>query len=422
MFTNEPSFAKLTAWTMDRSTVPVLGLLRFAHLTMFLLVALLLSIPAGAEEPEESKETKKGFRFETVKLLDTTPVRNQARTGTCWSFAANSFIETELIRLGKGTHDLSEMLAVRVLYPQKARRYVRYHGNTTLGPGSLMGDALRVWRERGAFPESAYDGRYVGQDSHNHAEMDKVLRGMLDVVVANPGETLSPAWPKAVEAVLDAYMGEAPESFNYQGKQYTPREFADSLGFNPDDYVELTSYTHHPFHHWVVLELPDNWAGNKYFNVPLGMMETVLDRSIQLGYSAGWAGDVSEKGFLFKKGVAILPAKAWRNRETDERDALGDAPEPELNVTQELRQEMFDSYATQDDHGMHVVGVAADRNGDRYYMIKNSWGTLRSEHDGHLYMSKAYVRAKTIGILVHRKVLPPSLAEKLTQSSQSSSR
>jgi bleomycin hydrolase len=417
MFTNDFFFAESKASPRFRATFCIPVLSQFSRPVLFLLVASLIAFPAGAEEPKESDEAKKGFQFETVKLLETTPVRNQARTGTCWSFATNSFIETELIRMGKGSHDLSEMLAVRVIYPQKARRYVRYHGNATLGPGSLMGDAMRVWREQGAVPESAYDGRFVGQDFHNHAELDAVLKAMLDVVVDNPGETLSPAWPKAIEAVLDTYMGELPESFKYQGKEYTPREFADSLGFDPDDYVELTSFTHHPFHQWVELELPDNWAGNRYFNVPLGMLETVLDRSIQLGYSVGWAGDVSEKGFLFKKGVAILPAKSWQDRENDERNSLGDAPEPELDVTQQLRQKMFDSYATQDDHGMHVVGVAADRNGDHYYMIKNSWGTLRSEHDGYLYMSKAYVRAKTIGILVHRKALPPSLADKLTRAS-----
>lgn len=377
--------------------------------TLFLL-ALLAALPAWSQEDGEEGD---GFRFEIAKQLDTTPVKNQSRTGTCWSFATSSFIETELIRMGKGRHDLSEMFAVRMIYPEKARRYVRYHGNSTLGSGSLSGDLLRVWREHGALPESVYDGRFVGQDRHNHAELDKVLKAMLDAVVSNPGKTLSPAWPEAVNGVLDAYLGAVPETFEYEGKTYTPRSFADMLGIDPGDYVELTSFAHHPFYTRIDLELPDNWAENLYYNVPLDELMAVLDRAIEKGYSVGWDGDTSERSFMHKKGVATMPAVDWEARDSDAQDALGDAPEEELTVTQAVRQAMFDNYATTDDHLMHIVGIATDQNGTRYYITKNSWGTLRSEFEGYLNMSEAYVRAKTVSILVHRDVLPAALSERL---------
>lgn len=368
----------------------------FMNHRCFAILALILVLPFSASFAEEKDEAEEELKFKTIKLLETTPVKDQAATGTCWSFAAHSFIETELIRMGKGEHDLSEMFAVRELYPRKAWTYVRYQGNVVFSPGGLFGDVLRVWREEGAMPESAYDGRPPGQERHNHSQMDKVLKAMLDALIENRGKGLPPTWSAAVEGVLDAYLGKAPKTFKYEGKRYTPREFADSLGFNPDDYVELTSFTHHPFDQWIVLEIPDNWGNNRSYNVPVDTLVDVFDRAIQKGYSVAWAADVSEPGFQHGKGKATLSA-------------------PDSQVTQAARQQAFDSYATTDDHGMHAVGIAEDENGDRYYMIKNSWGT-GNKYEGYLYASQDYVRAKTLTIVVHRDALPPGMAKKMKKN------
>ncbi len=375
------------------------------------LFILLLLIPALADTPNDT--TKGGFHFTMIKEVGVTPVKNQSRTGTCWSFATSSFIESELLRMGKGEYDLSEMFNVRMTYPLKARNYVRLHGNAALGAGSLAQDVLRVIRNYGMVPEAVYDGKFVGESKHNHAEMDAVLKAALDAIVQNKGKKLSPAWPQAIEGILDAYLGKLPKQFEYQGKTYTPRSFADATGFNPDDYVELTSFTHHPFYSRFSIEAPDNWARNKSYNLPLDELMRVMDYAIEHGFTIDWDGDVSEKSFKHKKGTAILPVKEWDDRSKTEKDSICTHPEPEKEVTQELRQKMFDDYRSTDDHLMHVAGIAKDQNGARYFYTKNSWGVKESKYGGFVYMSEAYVRAKTISILVHKDAVPEDIAQKL---------
>ncbi len=362
---------------------------------------------------DEEPETESEFEFTIVTQLDACSVKHQAKTSTCWSFATNSFLESELLRMGKGEFDLSEMFVVRHIYPQKALNYVQRHGNTTFGAGSLSGDLLRTLADHGAVPESVYDGKFIGHSKHNHAEMDAVLRAMLDAVIANRGKRLSPAWHHAIEAVLDAYIGRMSDSFEYEGKWYTPKTFAEFLGIQPTDYVELTSFTHHPFDSTFALEIPDNWANNEYRNVSLNELMGALDSALEKGYTVAWDGDVSEKEFNKKEGIAILPLIDWDDKTEDERKHTCKKPESEKDVTQELRQEYFENYATTDDHLMHIIGIATDQNGTRYYITKNSSGTKDRGHDGHVYMSEAYVRAKTICILLHRDALPIDLSKRL---------
>ncbi len=373
---------------------------------------------AGASQftfADEESETKGDFEFTIVTQLDAGSVKNQAGTSTCWSFATNSFLESELLRMGKGKFDLSEMFVVRQIYPQKSLHYVQQHGSTTFGPGSLSGDLLRTLAEFGAVPESIYDGKFFGHSKHNHHEMDAVLTAMLDAVIANKGKRLSPAWRDAVEGVLDAYIGQVPETFAYEGQTYTPQTFAESLGIEPSDYVELTSFTHHPPNSTFALEIPDNWAHNQYRNVSLNELMAALNNALEDGYTVAWDGDVSEKEFNKKEGLAILPLVDWDDKTEDEQKETCQKPEPEKEVTPALRQQYFENYATTDDHLMHITGVATDQNGKKYYITKNSWGTKDRGHDGHVYMSVAYVRAKTIAILLHRDGLPQTLSKKLAQ-------
>ena len=373
---------------------------------VFLCVTGAIQLAFADDEPE----TKSGFEFTIVTQLDASSVKNQAKTGTCWSFATNSFLESELLRRGRGSVDLSEMFVVRHIYPQKALNYVQRHGKAVFGPGSLSGDLLRTLAERGAVPESIYDGKFIGQSKHNHEEMDAVLAAMLDAVIANKSKRLSPAWRDAVEGVLDAYVGQIPESFEYKGKTYTPKTFAESLGIKTSDYVELTSFTHHPSGSTFALEIPDNWAHNQYRNVSLNELMGTLDNALAKGYTVAWDGDVSEKEFSRKEGIAILPLVDWDDKTEDEQKETCKKPEPEKEVTQAMRQEYFDNYTTTDDHLMHITGVANDQNGKRYYITKNSWGTKDRGHEGYVYMSEAYVRAKTIAILLHSDGLPKALS------------
>ncbi|MCH8875041.1 aminopeptidase, partial [candidate division KSB1 bacterium] len=329
---------------------------------------------------------KDGFKISPDKDIKTTPVKNQDHTGTCWSFSTISFVETELLRMGKEPLHLSEMFVVRKNYPRKAERYIRLHGNMSFGASSLSGDVLYVIRKHGIVPESVYSGKPDGQSQYDNEEMDAVLKASLDAIIRKKMRKLSKAWPKAIDGILDAYLGEIPESFPFKGKSYTPKSFAGELGFNPDDYIELTSYRHHPFYTTFSLEVPDNWSLNKYLNVPLDEFMSVLDHALQNGYSLAWDGDISENSFSQKKGLAILPVKEWEDRTKEEQDKICEVPEPEKEVTQELRQESFDNFTSTDDHLMHITGTAYDQRGTKYYKAKNSWGQKDSKYEGFIYL------------------------------------
>ncbi len=381
------------------------------------------SAAQGAPELRNKKDG--GYVFSLVKSIEATPVQNQNRTGTCWSYSALSFFESELLRMRKGTHNLSEMFVVRHAYMQKALNYVRMHGHFNFGAGGAFHDIPLVIRQFGIVPESVYAGKGYGSTEHNHSELDQILSDIVQTVVKNPQGKLTPSWKKAFEGVLDAYLGVAPQEFEYNGKKYTPQTYAKELGLNMDDYVLLTSFTHHPFYTQFVLEIPDNWAFGLTYNLPLDEMMQCVDHAIEKGYGIAWASDVSEKGFSFANGLAIVPVdedaitkKGSDNRHfsdagAEKKGSPFDAPCEERKITQELRQIAFDNYETTDDHGMHITGIAKDQSGKKFYIVKNSWGTDRNDLLGYFYASEAFVRYKTTNIMLHKDALPKEIAKKL---------
>ena len=355
----------------------------------------------GQVDTKQQKETK--YEFTIEDKIDCTSVKSQGRTGTCWSYATSSFLESELIRKGKGMHDLSEMFVVSNIYKDKARNYIYRQGKANFSQGSLAHDPIAVAKRYGIVPEAVYAGKEKGAKRHDHSEMEKALKGMLDGVLKQ--KRLSKKWFTAFQAVLDVYLGETPEKFVYQGKEYTPKSFAKSMDINPDDYVSISSFTHHPFYEKFILEIPDNYSNGAFYNLPIHEVEAIVDNAIRNGYSVAWDGDVSEKGFSASKGIAVAPVD-------NKREDLFTKPGPETNVTQEMRQETFESYATTDDHLMHLTGIAKDQKGTKYYLIKNSWGEI-SPHKGFLYMSAPYMRLKMVAILVHKDAIPKDIAKKL---------
>ena len=366
-----------------------------------------------------------GYVFTLKKDIEATAVQNQNRTGTCWSFSALSFMESELIRLGKGKHKLSEMYVVRKAYEDKAENYVRMHGLTNFSQGGAFHDIPHVIKKYGIMPQEAYQGLNYGLDKHNHSEMEAVLKGMLDAVIKNKQGQLTTSWKAAFNAVLDQYLGPIPETFSYQGKTYSPMSFAQKLGLNMNDYVVISSFTHHPFYTHFVVEVPDNWIWATAFNVPLGEMMQIQKNAVMNGFSIGWAADVSEKGFSFRDGLALVPEDEsklksigkdnpyFNNAGAKKEGTPFDSPGPEKSITQTMRQEAFDNYLTTDDHGMHFTGLVTDQKGNEYFIVKNSWGTDNNDCDGYFYASMPYVALKTISIMLHRDALPIDLKKKL---------
>lgn len=382
---------------------------------------------AGVEGKGEGKNPV-GYVFEDEIKLPATSVKDQYRTGTCWSFSALSFFESEMIRLGKPEVDLSEMFIVRTTYSEKAKRYVRMHGETSFSAGGAFHDAKNMILQYGIVPESVYDGLKYGETKHVHGELDNILKQQVDAVVENKNKKLSTVWNQPVEATLNSYLGEIPKEFEYQGKKYTPQSFAtDFVGLNMDDYVEISSYTHHPFYSKFIIEVPDNWSWDEVYNVPVDEMEQIIDNSLKNGYTVAWAADVSEKGFVTSnKGVAVLPAaiseemsdaeiakwEALPEREKEKELYKLEKPVAEISVTQEMRQTAFDNYETTDDHGMHIVGTAKNQDGKVFYKVKNSWGNY-NDYDGYFYVSKPYVRLKTMSLMVNKNAIPKEIRTKL---------
>lgn len=346
-------------------------------------------------------------KFTMLYNVVTTPVKHQGKTGTCWNFATQSFLETELIRMGKGNYDLSEMFLVRNIYPIKVEKYIRYHGLTSLGQGGQAHDVLIAMDKYGLVPEEIYPGKSSTEELHNHLEMVAVLKGSMDAILNNK-EMISDNWKKVCESVLDIYLGENPESFEYNGKEYTPKSFADELNINSEDYVELTSYMRYPYYEQSVLEVPDNWTNSEYYNVPIDDLMAIIDNAIENGYSIVWDGDTSEKTFYRKKGYAVIPV----DTENESNDEKLKEPEEEQIITQEMREESFENFQTTDDHLMHITGIAEDQAGTIFYYTKNSWGT-KYNYDGFWYMIESFVRLKTVAIMVHKDAVPEDIRKKL---------
>jgi bleomycin hydrolase len=349
-------------------------------------------------------ETTEKYTFTTVVDLDATPVKNQASSGTCWSYAAIGFVESEMIRMGKDPIDLSEMYVVRMAYIEKARKYVRVHGKLNFAQGGEAPDIFYVLEKYGAMPQEAYAGLNYGTDVNRHGELEMALKSYLDAIIKNKNGTLSTAWESGFTAILDAYLGEVPEEFAWNGKNYTPRSFADEVvGLVPAEYVTLTSFTHHPFYTPFILEIPDNWMWSEAYNLPLNEFMEELDHALENGFTVGWATDVSEKGFSVRNGLAVMPAKNWRDMSAEESTQVFNGPHEELTVTQDMRQEGFDNYSTQDDHGMQITGIVKDQTGAKYYITKNSWGEIPNPYkEGYVYASEAFVQYKTISLLIHK--------------------
>jgi bleomycin hydrolase len=390
-----------------------------------LLVVLMASPVIFAQE--EKKEEKKGYEFTMVKEIPVTAVRDQYRSGTCWSFSGLGMLEAELIRTGKGEFDLSEAFIIRNCFEEKADRYVRWHGNLNFGGGGAFHDVTWVWKNFGIVPEGVYPGVPEGEEKFVHGEQEEVLKNYVDGVIENKNRKLTKVWDQGYDGILDAYLGKKPETFKYKGKEYTPQTFADELGLNMDDYVEISSFTHHPFYETFIIEVPDNWLHDIVYNVPLDEMMEIIDNAIENGYTIGWGADVSDKGFSWKNGVAILPDKPiessagsevakWDEMTKKEQQSKlynFDGTVVEKEVTQEMRQENFDNYMTTDDHGMVLCGIAKDQNGNYYYKVKNSWNTTGNDYEGFFFVSKPFVAQQTIDIMLHKDAIPTHIRKKL---------
>ncbi len=364
-------------------------------------------------DANKSDSAKKKFVFTDVLNVERTSVKNQASSGTCWSYSTNSFLESEMIRMGKKPVDIAEIYTARCVYKDKAETYVRMHGDASWGDGGACHDVINMYRKYGAMPQEAYTGLQYGTDKNKFAEMQGILKAMLDVVIKNPNGKLTPSWKKAFNGVLDAYLGKVPKTFIYKGVEYTPRSFADEVvGINPDDYVELSSFSDQPYYKQTMLMVPDNWSYDKVYNIKMKEMTDIIDYALSKGYSISWATDVSEKYFSWKNGVAYVPEKEWEDMNEEEQKRIFNGPQPERKITEAMRQEAFDNYTTTDDHGMHIVGIAKDQNGKEYYIVKNSWGE-KNDHKGYLYVTKAFVQYKTTAFLLHKKGIPKEMRDKL---------
>lgn len=387
--------------------------------TSVFMLAAILSSSMYAQDND-------GYQFTTVKEVKISPVKNQNRTGTCWCFSGLGFLESELLRMGKGEYDLSEMFIVNHSYKDKADKYVRLHGYLNFAQGGSFGDVLYAAKHYGLVPESVMNGLNYGENMHVHGEMESAAANYLKAIIKNPNRKLSTAWKKGFDGIIDAYLGELPEKFTYNGKEYTPKSFAEELGLNIDDYVSLTSFTHHPFYSTFPIEVQDNWRWDLSYNLPLNELMQVFDNAINNGYPIAWASDVSEKGFS-RNGVAVAADIESMERSGSDQDRwLGlsqtqkdqeikkmlEKPCQEIKVTQELRQEEYDNYKTTDDHGMLIYGIAKDQTGKKFYMVKNSWGT-DNKYKGTWYASETFVAFKTMNIVVHKNAIPKEIRAKL---------
>ena len=383
---------------------------------------------APAAEPEVVNPDSTGFTFTDVKINKTGSVKDQNKSGTCWAFSGVSTLEDNVLRKGGPELDISEMFIVRHAYIDKAKKFMRMNGNITFAQGGSWGDVLNMTMQYGAMPEEAYTGLNYGEAKHSHYEMAEAMEAYLRAVL-NRGQKnskLTDAWLPGLIGILDAYLGPLPESFTYKGKTYTPQSWAKEMGLEPENFVNITSYTHHPFYESFILEIPDNWAWTRSMNVPMEEMQRIVDNALDKGWTVMWATDVSEGGFKWTKGYALLPddkdtkdmtdteLSRWvKLSDKDRADAKFDIKGPikEKTVSQESRQKTFDNFETTDDHGMVIVGTATDQEGNKYYKVKNSWDTNQI-YDGYLYVSMPFFLEKTLGVGVHKDAIPADINKK----------
>ena len=388
------------------------------------LIGLMSPISLFAEEAK--KDSTEGWQFTTVDSVGITSVKDQNRSGTCWCFSTVAFLESEILRMKGIEMDLSEMFIVSHNMLDRATYFVRQYGEgSQYAPGGSAYDVIYCMEHYGLVPQEAMPGITYGDTLPNHTEVDVICKGFLNGITGGKVKKLSPVWRDAFQAIWDTYLGKCPESFVYNGKTYTPMEFKNWLGLKESDYVSLTSYTHHPFYSRFALEVPDNWRMDQMYNVPLDEMMQIIDNAIKNGYTLAWGADISETGFT-RKGIGVVPdadhgaditgsdAAKWLGLSADDkRKELTKKPLPEVEVTQEMRQKAYDNWETTDDHGMQIFGIAKDQNGKEYYMIKNSWGTAKSDYKGIWYVSRAFMAYKTNNIVVHKDAIPKDIRKKL---------
>lgn len=346
------------------------------------------------------------YQFKTVTDIESTQIKSQGRTGTCWSFSTTSFLESEIIRLTGKNIDLSEMYTVRNTYSDKAVNYLYRQGKAQFSEGGLAHDVINSVAKNGLIPEQYFTGMEIGQDRHNHAEMVAVLTSMLDTYIKNPAKELSPKWKLAIESVLDVYLGKNAQEFEFEGKTYTPKTFAEFVKITPSDYVTLSSFKHAKNYEKFVLSIPDNFSNGAFYNIPLDELVSVTEEALKKGYTIALDCDVSEKTFSSKDGVAVIPAI-----NSESKKALEEIVK-EKTISPEYRQTEFENFNTTDDHLMHIVGVVKDQKNNTYFKVKNSWGTQQG-NEGYVYMSVPYFRLKTISVLLHKDAISKELASKL---------
>ncbi|GIZ15666.1 aminopeptidase C [Capnocytophaga catalasegens] len=360
---------------------------------------------------EGNHSQKAGFQFTTIINLERTEVKDQGSSGTCWSYTGASFLESEMIRMGKTPVDLSEIFTARNTYIEKAKQYVRMHGHLDYGDGGELHDIINIYAKYGAVPQQVYSGLNYGTTRNNFDEMQAGLKGFLEGIVKRPNvKKLTPNWDKAFIAALDAYLGEVPESFFFNNKKYTPESFAkEVVGINPLDYIEFLSYENQPKYQNVLMAVPDNWSYDWAFNIEMNDIIQIIDNALKKGYTIAWASDVSERYFSWRNGVAFVPEQDWDDMTPEQRNTLFDnPPTKERTITPQIRQQAFDNWETTDDHAMHIVGLAKDQNGREYYIVKNSWG-INNDYQGYLYVTKTFVTYKTTALLVHKDAVPNAI-------------
>ena len=392
----------------------------FIDMKLFNIISLAALLSTTALSAQEKKAPE--YEFTTVKENPVTSIKNQYRSGTCWCYSALSFIESEIIRTKGMEVDLSEMFVVGKSYHDRAIKYVRLDGHLNLAAGSSFGDVLHVIDDYGIYPQEVYSGFNYGTEMPEQAELDAAIKGYADGIKKNPNKKLTTAWINGLDGILNAYLGEAPATFTVDGVEYTPESYRDFLGINYDDYVNITSFTHHPFYEPFIIEVCDNWRWDSAYNLPMDEMMEVMYNAIDKGYTIAWGSDVSEKGFT-RNGLAVMPVEEkkaaagsdqerWVGKAAETQEEVKAELPKEMTITQEMRQDAYDRKTTTDDHGMHIYGVAQDQNGTKYFMVKNSWGET-GKYKGIWYASDAFVRYKTLNIVVHKDALPKHIAKKL---------
>ena len=388
---------------------------------LILLAAIVFGVVVSA-----AAQKGEGYQFTDKKVVKTVPITNQYRSGTCWCFSTLSYLEEEIMAVGGEQMTLSQMWVVRHAYFDKAIKYVRLHGNLNFAVGGAAHDVTEMIAKYGIVPREVYTGQNYGTELPEFNEIDDVLKAYVDAIIKNGNGKLTPVWQDGLNAILDTYFGKRPETFTYKGKEYTPKSFAESLPIKMEDYIEISSFTHHPFYSTFILEVPDNWMWHSMYNVPMGEMMQVLDAALAAGRPVAWGTDVSEKGFSRTKAIGVIPeeveknsigsdAERWGKLTDAEKQAMInnlEGPMKEKTITQEMRQEAYDNYLTTDDHGMVIVGTATDQEGNPFYKVQNSWGES-GPYKGFYYFSRPFVEYKTMDIMVNKNIVPKEILKKL---------